>query len=188
MMRNLFRVVIDFWTIIRVQCLKLRARFLGDYIINKYIENCSERQIRKALCLLGASIDSTSNFKGGLIFDNTNFNYGNLLVEGNCYIGKRVFMDMVAPIIIKKDAVVSAGVTILTHQDVGERMLQSFFERKLGPVVLDEGCWIGANATILNGIRIGKCAVVAAGAVVNRDVEDYTVVGGVPAKVIKRLK
>jgi acetyltransferase-like isoleucine patch superfamily enzyme len=188
MIKSLIRGGIDFWTTIRVQCLKLKARFLGDYVINKYIENCSERQIKRALYLLGAEVDSTSNFKGGLIFDNTNFNYGNLRVEGNCYIGKKVFMDMVAPIIVKKDAVISAGVTILTHQDVGERMLKEYFERKVGSVVLDEGCWIGANATILNSIRIGKCAVVAAGAVVNRDVEDFTVVGGVPARVIKRLK
>lgn len=188
MIRSLIRGTIDLWTAVRVGCLKLRARILGDYVINKYIENCSERQIRKALKLLGADIDNTSNFKGGLIFDNTNFNYSNLKVEGNCYIGKKVFMDMVAPIIVRKDAVISAGVTILTHQDVGKRMLEEYFERKVGPVVLDEGCWIGANATILNGIKVGRCAVVAAGAVVNRDVEDYTVVGGVPARVIRRLK
>lgn len=186
-MRNLFRGVIDFWTTLRILCLKLKARIFGDYVINKYIEHCSERQIKKALTLLGAEIDKTSNFKGGIIFDNTNFNYGNLKVYANCYIGKKVFMDMVEPIIVKRDAVISAGVTILTHQDVGERMLNKYFERKVGSVVLDEGCWIGANATILNGVRIGKYAVVAAGAVVNRDVEDYTVVGGVPARVIKRL-
>lgn len=188
MIKNLVRGLLDLWTTVRVGCLKLKARVLGDYVLNKYIENLSDRQIKKALSLLGAKVDKTSNFKGGLIFDNTNFNYGNLEVEGNCYIGKKVFMDMVAPIIIKKDAILSAGVTILTHQDVGERMLKVYFDRKEGSVILDEGCWIGANATILNGVRVGKCAVVAAGAVVNRDVEDYTVVGGVPARVIKRLK
>lgn len=188
MIRSLFRGIIDFWTTLVVGCLGIKARILGDYVINKYIENCSERQIKKALILLGAKIDKSSNFKGGIIFDNTSFKYSNLNVDANCYIGKKVFMDMVEPIIIERDAVVSAGVTILTHQDVGDRMLNEYFERKTGPVVLGEGCWIGANATIFNGIKIGKCAVVAAGAVVNRDVEDYTVVGGVPAKVIRKLK
>lgn len=187
-MKNLIRGVVDLWTALRVLCLKLKAGILGDYVINKYIENCSERQIKRALTLLGADIDKTSNFKGGVIFDNTNFNYGNLKVEGNCYIGKKVFIDMVEPVIIRRDAVVSAGVTILTHQDVGERMLSQYFERKTGSVILGEGCWIGANATILNGVKIGKCAAVAAGAVVTRDVEDYTIVGGVPAKVIRKLK
>lgn len=186
-MKGLIRGVIDFWTTLRIVCLKLRARLLGDYVINRYIENCSERQIKKTLTLLGAKVDKSSNFKGGIIFDNTNFKYSNLNVEANCYIGKKVFMDMVAPIIIKSDAVVSAGVTILTHQDVGDRMLSKYFKRTVGSVLLEEGCWIGANATILNGVKIGKCAVVAAGAVVNRDVEDFTVVGGIPARVIKKL-
>ena len=45
--------------------------------------------------------------------------------------------------------------------------------------------WIGANSTILKGVTIGEGAVVAAGALVNKDVPPYTVVGGVPAKVLK---
>ena len=48
--------------------------------------------------------------------------------------------------------------------------------------------WIGSNATILQGVTIGDNAVVGAGAVVTRDVEANTVVGGVPAKFIKRLR
>lgn len=172
---------------IKVKILKLKGRLFGEFVVNRYIENCSERQIKTSLSLLGAKIDNTSNFKGGLIFDNTGMKFENLEVEENCYVGKKVFIDLVAPVRIKKDAVVSAGVTILTHQDVGDRMLKQYFERNVGEVIIDEGAWIGANATILNGIKIGKCAVVAAGAVVNRDVEPYTVVGGVPAKELKKL-
>ena len=48
--------------------------------------------------------------------------------------------------------------------------------------------WIGANATVLAGVTIGDGAVVAAGAVVNKDVESNTIVGGVPAKVIKKIE
>ena len=47
--------------------------------------------------------------------------------------------------------------------------------------------WIGSNATILPGVTIGDGAIVAAGAVVAKDVPPNTVVGGVPAKIIKRL-
>lgn len=55
------------------------------------------------------------------------------------------------------------------------------------PVVIEDDVMIGANAVILEGVRVGKGAVVAAGAVVIEDVPPYTVVAGVPAKVIKRI-
>ena len=47
--------------------------------------------------------------------------------------------------------------------------------------------WIGANATVLPGVTIGKGAIVAAGAVVHRDVPPFTVVGGVPARILREL-
>lgn len=56
------------------------------------------------------------------------------------------------------------------------------------PVVISDDVWIGANAVILPGVTIGRHAVIAAGAVVTKDVPDYTVVGGVPAKVIKKIQ
>lgn len=55
------------------------------------------------------------------------------------------------------------------------------------PILIKKGAWIGAGATILPGITIGENSVVAAGAVVSKDVPDNTIVGGVPAKVIKLL-
>lgn len=55
------------------------------------------------------------------------------------------------------------------------------------PIVVEKEVWIGCRAVILQGVTVGRGAVVAAGAVVTRDVEPYTVVGGVPAKLIKRI-
>jgi acetyltransferase-like isoleucine patch superfamily enzyme len=57
-----------------------------------------------------------------------------------------------------------------------------------GDVILREGCWIGVGAVILPGVTIGRNSVVAANAVVTQDVPDFVVVGGVPAKIIKRLQ
>lgn len=53
------------------------------------------------------------------------------------------------------------------------------------PVVIGNDVWIGANSIILPGVQIGKGAVVAAGSVVTRDVEDFSIVAGVPAKLIR---
>lgn len=55
-----------------------------------------------------------------------------------------------------------------------------------GPIAIRDNAWIGSNATILPGVTIGEWAVVAAGAVVTKDVPAYTVVGGVPAKEIEK--
>jgi acetyltransferase-like isoleucine patch superfamily enzyme len=56
------------------------------------------------------------------------------------------------------------------------------------PIIIGDGCWLGANAVILPGVILGDHTIVGAGAVVTKPFEDgYCVVGGVPAKVIKNL-
>jgi acetyltransferase-like isoleucine patch superfamily enzyme len=56
------------------------------------------------------------------------------------------------------------------------------------PIVIEDLAWIGAGAIILPGVNVGTGAIVAAGSVVTRDVEAHTIIGGVPAKVIRAIK
>ena len=85
------------------------------------------------------------------------------------------------------------NVTVITgdHRTdlIGRYMTSVRNEEKLPEndqtVVFEGDNWIGANVTILKGVRIGKGAIVASGAVVNKDVPPYSIVGGVPARVIK---
>ncbi len=59
---------------------------------------------------------------------------------------------------------------------------------KPAPVIIGENVWIRANVTVVPGVTIGKNAIIAAGAVVTKDVDSNTVVGGVPAKLIKIIR
>ena len=106
-------------------------------------------------------------------------------------IGKNVyinhlcsFLDM-GTITIEDDVLIGPRVNLSTE---GHPLNPS--ERKaliVKPILIKRNAWIGAGATILPGVTVGENSVVAAGAVVTKDVPDNTVVGGVPAKVIKSL-
>ncbi len=68
--------------------------------------------------------------------------------------------------------------------DVTDRLA----EGKGGEIIIKDGAWVATRAMVLKGVTIGKKAVVAAGSVVTKDVPDYAVVGGVPAKIIRYLE
>ena len=93
-----------------------------------------------------------------------------------------------AGLVIGKRVLIASHTTIttLTHDyDAASVRFAPPIDKK---IVIEDDVWIGSHAVILPGITVGKGAVVAAGAVVTKDVEEYTIVAGVPAKVIKKLR
>lgn len=76
-------------------------------------------------------------------------------------------------------------VTLEDFNNTTEKIFYPTPALDLADVILGKNVWIGSNATILSGVTIGDNAVVAAGAVVTKDVAPNTVVGGVPAKLMK---
>ena len=109
----------------------------------------------------------------------------------NIHIGRNVFINFCCHfqdqggVYIGDDVLIGSNVvfTTINHDlDPGKRHLHHMGEIRIGNRV-----WIGANATVLAGVTVGDGAVIAAGAVVTEDVPPCTVVGGVPAHVIKTL-
>lgn len=101
----------------------------------------------------------------------------------NVYINSNALMMARGGITIEDDVMVAANVSFLTnnHDPHDRKVLVC------KPIVVKKGAWLGANATILPGLMIGKYANVGAASVGTRDVPDYAVVAGSPAKIIKML-
>ncbi len=126
-----------------------------------------------------------------IIASNTHVVPRNMEIEDYCVIQDRLnFISFKGKLYVKKYSVISSGVTIVpaSHQlTVGVPFYLStvgHINDKEGDVHIDEDCWIGTGAIILSNCHIGRGAVVAAGAVVTKDVPPYAVVAGVPARII----
>lgn len=106
-------------------------------------------------------------------------------VGRNVEIGYMTLLDNRRPelITIGDNAYVCAMSVVLAH-DLSKK--NRFGTEVVGTVEIGEGAFIGMNSTILPGVKIGAYSIVAAGSVVNADVEPYSVVGGVPAKRIDK--
>lgn len=105
----------------------------------------------------------------------------NISIGDNCVINRDVYLDGRVGVVIGNNVNVSFQVCILSlHHDHNDPM----FPAVGAPVTICDHAWIGARATILPGVTIGTGAVVAAGAVVTKDVGEFEVVGGVPARRI----
>lgn len=109
----------------------------------------------------------------------------------NTWVGERTFINMGCKfqdqggVFIGNDCLIGHNVTLCTinHNPDPEYRGDMTFK----PIRIEDKVWIGANVTVLQGTTIGEGAIVAAGAVVTKDVASRTVVGGVPARFIKNV-
>jgi acetyltransferase-like isoleucine patch superfamily enzyme len=131
--------------------------------------------------ITGNEIDSST-----MVFPPFQINYGK-----NTRIGKNVFINFdctfldLGGIIIEDKVMLAPKVSLLTEgHPVDPNSRQTLTS---GRIHIKTNAWIGAGATILQGVTIGENAVVAAGAIVSTDVPANTVVGGIPAKHIKNI-
>lgn len=113
-------------------------------------------------------------------------NLGMIVVDeystGECLlsIGQRV---SIAPgVVFAPYSMPNNSPSLLAHPYVARHLVQR------AKIVVEDDVWIGAHCTILAGIKIGRAAIIGAGAVVNKDVPPYTVVAGVPARIIRQLE
>ncbi|MBS3152095.1 acyltransferase [Candidatus Woesearchaeota archaeon] len=142
------------------------------------------------LKLMGAKIGNNVVLENVKFFNLYRTGIKGLNIGNNCFIGEECLLDMAGNITLEKNVTLGERIVVLTHMNVGykDHPLQKYYHSITKDVTLREGCFIGTSSTILAGITVGKCSLVAAGSIVIKDVKPYTVVGGNPAKEIKKIK
>lgn len=112
-----------------------------------------------------------------------------IIIGDNCWIGIRNSFAAIDRIEIGKDVLFAGYVHITDHSHGYEDINTPISQQKLiskGPVIIEDQCWLGFGCEILSGVHIGRHSVVAARAVVTKDVPPYCVVAGNPAKIVKK--
>ncbi len=165
------------------EAYKLReASFATKKLLVQLNNSSDASEIRELLSqIIGSEIDESV-----ALFTPLYINYGK-----NTKIGKNVFINFdcvfldLGGITIEDNVLIAPKVSLLSEgHPINPNNRDSLVP---GPIHIKKNAWIGAAATILPGVTIGENAVVAAGAVVSKDVPANTVVGGIPARHIKNI-
>lgn len=168
------------------------AKIIGISSVIKYLRNPNPKITIRLLKTFGAKIGDRTTIKRSIFLDNvyedenSTGDFSHLEIGKNCFIGDCTFFDLANKVIIEDNVVVSAKVSFITHADCNRSShLQKLYPRTCKKITVKSGAWIALGATLLNGVNIGKNSVVAAHALVNKNVEESSVYGGIPATKIK---
>ena len=163
-----FKDAVDEMMRARVLCAKANAVLPDDPAYVEYLEELFGRSLKDVRILTPFTCD-----------------FGNRVTFGKgVFINHSAILSASGGIEFEDGVMTAPGLHIATiNHDMNERHTKYTY----GKVLIKKNAWLGMNVTISPGVTIGEYAVVAAGAVVTKDVPDYAVVGGVPAKVIRYL-
>lgn len=170
--------------------IKKKLALLVYYFIARHLPasdspyNLGSKMIRRKLCqVIFKSAGKKINVEHGAFFGS-----GNEIIIGN-YSGIGINARVTGPVTIGDNVMMGPEVHIYTSNHAFNRtdipMIQQG-NQKNRPVKIMNDVWIGARSLILPGVTIGEGSIIAAGSVVTKDVPSYCIVGGNPAKVIKK--
>lgn len=114
-------------------------------------------------------------------------NLPNLSVGNNTYLAPNVVINAIAPISIQDEVMVGFNSVLVSGNHTRSGNSFRYGPSKMAPIDIQSGAWVGANCTILPGAKVGRCSVLAANSALNASTPDFSVYGGVPARLIKTL-
>lgn len=183
-LRHKFRILAAYKNLFS---FKLRKVFLGFEYANVYSRTVDKNSLQLILKRNGAKISENCDIESGITFHNCQ-NYSNLKIGNNCHIGKNCFIDLKEVVEIGDNVTISMQCTLLTHMDLAKCGLAEIYEQDTGTVVIKNNVYLGAGCTVLMGNTLEEFTFIAAGSLVNSNIPSHTLVGGVPAKKIKKIK
>ena len=119
------------------------------------------------------------------------FSYARIYIGNRVYIGPGAYFSTITRIEIGNDVVFGPGVYLIGgdhNTALLGRPMSQVHEKRPGddqPIVIENDVWVGARATILKGVKVGRGAVIAASSLVTADVPPYAIVAGIPARVLR---
>jgi len=122
--------------------------------------------------------------KGVIIKPAVNIKYPwRLTIGDHVWIGENVWIDNLADVVIGNHCCISQGAMLLCGNHNYKKVA---FDLIIGNIVLEDGAWVGAQATVCPGVTVKTHAILAVGSVATRDLEPYTIYQGNPAKEVRK--
>ena len=176
-----------YWRATELRLLLVRARLLGPPRVLTYDSETNVAILRA----FGARV-GTRNVRvhAPLVLHGAEEGYANLSIGDGCILNGNVYLDLAGRITLEEGVSLGPGTIVMTHNRFNyNRILEERLAHQCGvsDVVFESGSGVKAGAIVTRGVTIGANSVVAAGAVVTRNVENLSVVAGIPAKVIQRI-
>jgi acetyltransferase-like isoleucine patch superfamily enzyme len=164
-------------------------KILGGYDSNFSVES-GIVMINPQCVFFGKNVGVGANTFFGPVTEYMGIAYNPKIIVGEgTWVGKNCSIAAIDKVEIGKNVLFAGHVHITDHshgyEDISKPMNVQPLTSK-GPVIIEDDCWLGFSCEILSGVHIGKHCVIAARAVVTKDVPAYSVVAGNPARVIKK--
>lgn len=156
-------------------------------LVSPLPEHTCSRLRTRILRLAGFRIGFGTTFAGMPALSGSGNLLGRVRFGRHCWINTGLRLDVSDNITISDHVVIGPEVMFVTSSHEYGAAHHRAGPLTVAPILVEQGVWLGARCTVLPGVTIGRGAVVAAGAVVNRNIPPNTLVGGVPARVLREL-